>query len=56
MIQIITKKLNFEKPIEPKAMNLQFYFIVDQKKKNVKYVIYIISDIFKKLCALKWKN
>lgn len=33
MIQIITKKLNFEKPIEPKAMNLQFYFIVDQKKK-----------------------
>lgn len=43
-----TKKLNFEKPIEPKAMNLQFYFIMDKKKKkNVKYVIYIISDIFK---------
>lgn len=45
MIQIITKKLNFEKPIEPKAMNLQFKFTMDQK--NVKYVIYIISYIFK---------
>lgn len=34
MIQIITKKLNFEKTIEPKAMNLQFYFIMDKKKKK----------------------
>lgn len=34
-VQIITKKLNFEKPIEPKAMNLQFYFIMECKICNI---------------------